>query len=66
MNMASGVKYEETYKPGDDHGSSGWLPIAWVSYLVRKRSTLGGTTGTRFHYASIETSLIGAVSDGDA
>lgn len=62
MNMASGVKYEETYKPGDDHGKFRMaanrvgVVLGAKAFNVRE-----APQGTRFHYASIETSLIGAV-----
>jgi len=61
MRMGSGVKYSETYLPGDD--SSKFRDAAQKSGIVeasRQFNEREAPQGSRFSYASIETSLIGA------
>ncbi|MFT3816927.1 MAG: serine hydrolase [Rubrivivax sp.] len=61
MRMGSGVRFSETYEPGDDSSRyrQAWLREGLVR-AARAFDEREQPQGSRFHYASIETALAGA------
>lgn len=61
MRMGSGVKYLETYEPGDDSTRFGaGVRQSGIVQAARGFDEREAAQGTRFNYASIETALAGA------
>ncbi len=61
MRMSSGVKYSETYQPGDDSSKfrDSALKLGVVS-AAKQFNEREAPQGSRFKYASVETSVAGA------
>jgi CubicO group peptidase (beta-lactamase class C family) len=61
MRMGSGMRYRETYEPGDE--STKFRDAARRDGIINAAKLFAdrdAAQGTRFNYASIETSLVGA------
>lgn len=62
MRMGSGVKHDETYRPGDD--SSNFVRVMYATGIVRAASMFSNRQapqGSRFSYASVESAVLSAV-----
>jgi CubicO group peptidase (beta-lactamase class C family) len=65
LMMSSGVAFSETYGPGDDLGPFARdlfrAGMTGAAVLLRRFGTREVPQGTRFHYASTETEVLGLV-----
>ncbi|MBN9563786.1 MAG: serine hydrolase [Alphaproteobacteria bacterium] len=65
LHMSSGVRFRETYQPGDDifklQGALLWPGAVGAIPALKQFNTRDAAPGTRFSYASAETEVLGLV-----